>query len=227
MRKVPSIALKYIQTSVFQRLVLATILLTVGTVILGFVANEVLDGNTQQVDQGILKFISSFANPVLDQIVLMLTLFGGVAFVFFVTCIATVYLYKTKRQRLALFTAFSLGGVLLTNSLLKLLFERERPALWESLVHESTYSFPSGHAALSCALALTAVIMMWRVRWRWVAVTVGALYILIIGFTRLYLAVHYPTDIIAGWLVASTWVLIVATICGIIRWRWPSLLRRT
>src|SRR3990167_6860759 len=100
----------------------------------------------------------------------------------------------------------------LLNFGLKLLFGRSRPELWTHLVTESSYSFPSGHAMLSSALALALVSIFWGTKYR-VTVAIGAaLYIAMIGFTRLYLGVHYPSDIIAGWCASFAWVIIVTSI---------------
>ena len=105
-----------------------------------------------------------------------------------------------------------MAGATVMNQVLKYIFERARPQLWEQLVHETSYSFPSGHAMVSAALGLAVVAALWNSRWRWWAVGVATVYILFVGFSRLYLGVHYPTDVLGGWLVSAAWVTAVALV---------------
>jgi undecaprenyl-diphosphatase len=65
---------------------------------------------------------------------------------------------------------------------------------------------------LSSALALSLVVALWHTRFRWLAIVLGALYIALIGFTRLYLGVHYPTDVAGGWLASLLWVMALAVV---------------
>lgn len=180
------------------------------------IASEVMEGDTQKIDESLLLAINSISSSLLDQIMVFVTTFGGVAFISILTATVVIYFWRQKQWRSAVFVAFAVGGVLTANSVLKLVFQRDRPSLWSLLVSESTYSFPSGHAALSCTVALTAVILLWHSKWRKLAIIAACIYVITIGFTRLYLGVHYPTDILAGWLVAVTWVLTVGFIMGIV-----------
>ena len=82
---------------------------------------------------------------------------------------------------------------------------RERPSFWESITPELTYSFPSGHAIGSATLAGVLVLLAWRGRWRWPVVACVAPLVLLIGFSRVYLGVHFPSDIVAGWAAAIAW----------------------
>ncbi|RYF27698.1 MAG: phosphatase PAP2 family protein, partial [Chloroflexi bacterium] len=91
-------------------------------------------------------------------------------------------------------------------------FERARPDLWQQLITETSFSFPSGHSAGSSALAVCIIALLWRTKWRVPALIIAPLYIVLIGFSRMYLGVHYLTDVIAGWIVGITWVLVVASI---------------
>ena len=121
----------------------------------------------------------------------------------------------TKRKYLALLQMLvGVGGAVLLNMLVKGFFARQRPDLWERLVTETSYSFPSGHSMASAALALSVVLITWNTRFRWWVVAAASLYVVTIGFTRLYLGVHYPTDVLAGWSLGAAWVLFVAWIIG-------------
>lgn len=114
------------------------------------------------------------------------------------------------RIRKGLFFAAAVGGSALLNVAAKLLFARMRPELWETAVHESSYSFPSGHAMGSMTLALGVIVLLWDTRWRWPAVVLALLFALAVSASRVWLGVHYPSDILAAWAAAAAWVFGVA-----------------
>src|SRR5215204_2041726 len=113
------------------------------------------------------------------------------------------------------------GGVFLT-TVLKAVFQRARPGLVDSGYTASFYSFPSGHATVAVGFygALT-LILAYRLRGfaRWAVVVGGVSLVLLIGFSRIYLGVHYPTDVLAGYLAAPLWVISV----GIVYVAWLSV----
>ena len=173
-------------------------------------AKDVREQETVSFDRATLTTINHWSNHVLDAVVPVVTNFGGVFIVIALTiAIAGLFVYKREYYR-ALIVLVGVGGASVLNVILKAVFERPRPTLWDKLVVEHGFSFPSGHAMASAALGVALVVALWNSRWRWWALTVGAAYTIVIGFTRLYLGVHYPTDILAGWLVSAAWVLAVA-----------------
>lgn len=180
--------------------------------VMGFVkiAWEVREKETNAFDDMVLNGIHTIANPFLDSFVPVATNAGGFIGVTLLTLIVlALFVYKKEYQR-AILVALSMAGAGLLNVVLKSIFERARPDLWDKLVHESSYSFPSGHSMMSAALGLVLVVALWNSRWRWWAVGFAAIYIPFIGLTRLYLGVHFPTDVAAGWLVSGAWVMAVA-----------------
>jgi undecaprenyl-diphosphatase len=119
----------------------------------------------------------------------------------------------------------AVGSLVLTTAL-KSLFQRARPELFDSGYTASFYSFPSVHATIAVGFYGTLTLLAaWRLRgfWRWAAVALGIALILLIGFSRLYLGVHYPIDIVAGFLAALLWVSTV----GISFFLWRSFRRRS
>src|SRR5690606_2021155 len=114
------------------------------------------------------------------------------------------------KVRKGLFFAAAVGGSALLNMGAKLLFARSRPELWDVIVHESSFSFPSGHAMGSMTLALALAVLAWDGRWRWLVVVAGVLFALAVGGSRVWLGVHYPSDILAAWMAAAAWVFGVA-----------------
>jgi undecaprenyl-diphosphatase len=180
--------------------------------VMGFVkiAWEVREQETNTFDDAVLNGIHSISNPFLDNFVPIATNAGGVLLVSVMTLIILgLFIYKNEYRR-AVLVGVAMAGAAFLNVVLKAVFERARPDLWDKLVHESSYSFPSGHSMMSAALGLALVVALWNSRWRWWAVGLAALYIPFIGLTRLYLGVHYPTDVVAGWLVSGAWVMAVA-----------------
>ena len=174
------------------------------------IADEVHEQETLPLDTMVLRGIHSLSTPFLDTVVPAVTDIGGPLGTVLITCgIAGVFLWKRQRRR-ALLIFLSVAGAAGLNMVLKAIFERPRPDLWDRLVVEHSYSFPSGHAMASAALGLALIAALWTSRYRWAAVVIGGLYMTIISATRLYLGVHYPSDVLAGWLVSAAWVAIVA-----------------
>lgn len=196
----------------FARLSTSLGLFVVAAAIFGYIAQDVHEGDTLAFDQAVLRTINEQSARGLDIFFLILTEFGGVVFVSIASAILFgLFLYK-KRRYDALLLAMGVGGAALLNYCAKLTFVRERPDLWNQLLHETTYSFPSGHAAGSSAFAVVIVALLWRTKWRNPALIIAPIYIALIGFSRMYLGVHYLTDIVAGWIVGISWALLVVAL---------------
>lgn len=172
----------------------------------------VANGITTSFDESALLWINQHANNTFDSVFVALTQLGGIYFVAGVSISMVVYCVLKKKYYKALFVMVSIGGVALVNVLLKTLFDRARPDLWQHLVTETSFSFPSGHSSASAALAFTVIVLLWNTKWRTVSLSIGVLYIVTIGFSRMYLGVHFPTDILGGWLLAAGWVTLMAGI---------------
>ena len=124
--------------------------------------------------------------------------------------VIVMLLLAVKRVRKAVFFALAVGGSALINLGTKLLFQRERPSIWESISPEHSFSFPSGHAMGSMTLAAAVVMLVWHNRlWRWPTVLLALAFAAWVASSRVYLGVHYPSDILAGWVAAIFWTAIV------------------
>ncbi|MFZ1301452.1 MAG: phosphatase PAP2 family protein [Candidatus Microsaccharimonas sp.] len=185
---------------------LLAIIFVVAGVLFALLAALVTNGVTDSLDTSVLLWINQHASPALDSLFVIITQFGGFAVVATVGLLITALLLFKKQYLKALFVVIGLGGAALWSVVFKSIVERVRPDLWESLIHETSLSFPSGHATASMALALVVIMLLWRTRWKKAALIAGTIYVLLIGFSRLYLGVHYPTDILGGWLLSITWV---------------------
>jgi undecaprenyl-diphosphatase len=168
-------------------------------------------------DVPLLLAIHSTANPQLDVVVTMLTKLGVFWGVFPIATVTALLLFNRRRWRSLTYLIVTLLGSIIINRTAKVLLHRVRPHLWESPAPEFDYGFPSGHAMSSMTLVAVLVILTWGSRWRWLVLIVGTIFVLVIGWTRLYLGVHYPSDILAGWMVSVGWAVGVSLIIRL--WR--------
>lgn len=189
----------------------------------GALADDVREREGLPFDIPILDWLHGLDTPFLDRVALALSLIGGPLPMVAVAALLFVGLCLRRHYSPALFFLTIVLGSALLNLAGKLAFHRERPDLWVSLAPEGDYSFPSGHAMGSMALVAALVFLLWRTRWRWPVLIVGGLFVLGVGLSRLYLGVHYPSDILAGWSASLAWA------CGVhamwradIRARWQE-----
>jgi undecaprenyl-diphosphatase len=156
-------------------------------------------------DEPFLIAIHSTAHPSLDQFATILTKFGVFWGVFPVSALIGLVLLSLRRWRSLAYLITTLLGSIFINRTAKEFLHRVRPHLWNSVSPELDYSFPSGHAMSSMTLVAALLILAWGSAWAgWVLVSGGA-FVLAIAWTRLYLGVHFPSDILAGWLVSIAW----------------------
>jgi membrane-associated phospholipid phosphatase len=180
-------------------------------VILGVVAwlcTEVWEKEAFSFDRSLLLSIHQFANPQLDRVMLFITALGDppTVITIFVSTIAWLGMKRRYTDGVRFIIA-CVGGVLL-NQIMKLFFAKPRPELWARLISETSFSFPSGHAVGSMVVyGFIAYILARELPiYRRYIYAVTSMLIIAIGFSRLYLGVHYPTDIIAGYGVGLLWL---------------------
>jgi undecaprenyl-diphosphatase len=158
-------------------------------------------------DVPILLSIHTTTRPQLDAFASLLTKFGVFWGVFPVATAISIALLIQRRWRALAYLIPTLLGSIIINRTAKVLLHRVRPHLWESPSPEFDYGFPSGHAMSSMTLVAALVILTWGTRWFWSILIVGSAFVLAIGWTRLYLGVHYPSDILAGWMASIAWAV--------------------
>lgn len=205
-------AFQLVDAPTWRRILLSFVAFVLPLIVFVQLADEVAEQDTLIFDQQVLIAINGISNTTLDQIVVSTTDFGYVWWVGFATLVAFLLCIKARMYRRALIVVVGVAGSALANIILKLIFQRDRPELWELLISEDSFSFPSGHAMASASIAAVIIVILWPTKWRYIAILLGSIYVLYIGFTRMYLGVHYPTDIVAGWLVTSLWVAITALV---------------
>lgn len=182
-------------------------------------ASEVLEGETQKFDRQILVALRDpldLSRPIGPRWVLSgaldVTALGSAAVLGLTVLAVAGFLFLQGLWRRALIViAASLGGWFL-NGALKQLFQRPRPDVVSHLREAMSLSFPSGHALQSAAVYLTLGALMMRFADRrltkFYCMAVAGMATVLVGASRVYLGVHYPTDVIAGWLIGLSWALL-------------------
>ncbi|WP_373046707.1 phosphatase PAP2 family protein [Vulgatibacter sp.] len=202
-----------------EKSVLVAGLLVVGGV-WGFVAlaDEVNEGETQAFDEWVLRQLRTpgdLSDPIgdvwVEEAARDITALGGVTVLVLVTVSVVVALgLQRRRGTMWLVVGSTLGGALLTSAL-KDAFDRQRPGVVPHLTEVLTASFPSGHAMLSAVVYLTLGALLARlVRNTWArawCLLVAMGITVLVGLSRLYLGVHYPTDVLGGWVAGMAWAL--------------------
>jgi undecaprenyl-diphosphatase len=139
------------------------------------------------------------------------TRLGSQAVVISIAVFAALVLFRQGRTDCALMILIVMGGAELLESTIKLQFHRQRPEPFFDTPLPASYSFPSGHALLSfCCYGTLAAVADVRGALRWLLRAASVALILLIGISRVYLGVHYPTDVIAGYLTGAVWLAGVA-----------------
>ncbi len=186
----------------------------IGIPLLGFQQLATQVGQNPQVlnwDTSILLAIHETRGTELDRLATTLTHLGSLWILLPVTlAIALVYGWQQQWRFAAYIIVAELSNGLL-NAIAKGWMHRLRPQLWESIYHPVTdYAFPSGHAMSSMTFAAALVILTWGTRWQGWAIALGSLWVVIVGWTRLYLGVHFPSDILGGWILGIAWSCLLA-----------------
>ncbi len=177
----------------------------------GWLADEMAEGDTAHFDEAVRNFIHSFASPVLTEIMRAASFAGSTLFLIFLgALIVGLLLWRKHRHGATLFAITTVGaGILL--SILKLLFQRARPEPFFDTILPASYSFPSGHSLGSfCFYLALATILSNRAGKFWVRIliwTCAVLLVILIGISRIYLGVHYPSDVVAGFAAGFVWVI--------------------
>jgi len=177
--------------------------------VFGWLAEEVLEGDTQKFDAFVRDAVHQLTTPGLTHLMQAFSVLGSVAVITALSLLAICIFVYFHHVRTAALVAITMLGAGVLDLALKHTFHRARPMGFFG-ISPSSYSFPSGHALGSlCFYGVLAAILSARVRGRaarfciWIATTI---LVTLIGFSRIFLGVHYPSDVIAGYCAAAVWV---------------------
>lgn len=182
-------------------------------------AGEVMEGDTRALDKTLLLALRNSADisdPIgpkwIEELMRDFTALGGYGLLTIWTVAVAGYLLLQRQIKTALLVVVAISGGMLLNTFLKIGFDRPRPDLVPHEVEVYTASFPSGHAMLSAIVYLTLGALLVRTqpkrRLKAYIFILTVLLTLLVGFSRVYLGVHWPTDVLAGWAAGATWALI-------------------
>ena len=180
---------------------------------------KVVEGDTQAFDERVLRALRNPDDPSvpigprwLRAAALDITSLGGATVIGLAVAAIVGFLLLQGMERTALFVFIASAGGWLLNNALKEVFARPRPHVVPHLHEVMSLSFPSGHAMTSAAVYLTLGAMLMRISERRLTkiycMAIAMLATLLIGSTRVYLGVHYPTDVLAGWMIGMSWALL-------------------
>ncbi|MBC7674062.1 MAG: phosphatase PAP2 family protein [Polaromonas sp.] len=190
-------------------LVVGAIIAVAATVAFASLAENVLEGGTQTFDVAILEWLHGHQSKALTAVMVEMTYLGTGTVVIVVVGVAALFLWHTEHKHSArLLLAATIGNILL-NGALKLVYHRPRPSVFAWQTTAVSSSFPSGHAMSATVVYGTVAYLLLRLqkhRWAKMLTLTGAtLLILLICLTRLYLGVHYPSDVLGGIVVGLAW----------------------
>ena len=190
-------------------LVVGVIIAIGGTLAFAKLGEWVREGGTQTYDVAALQWMQTHHSPLLTRIMTELTFLGTGTVVLTIVGVVAMFLWHTEHKHSARLLLASVAGGILLNNALKLWFARPRPEVFERLTETASSSFPSGHAMSATVCYGTVAYLVMRLQKRhWSRVLTGiTAFILIVGIctTRLYLGVHYPSDVIAGMIIGLAW----------------------
>lgn len=166
-----------------------------------------IQGDPHPLDGALMQGVHAWAGPRTDTAMLWVSHLGYSHGVVPFDLLFVIALLLRRHWREGAFALVALGGTLWLNGQLKAIFARPRPELWEPLWRYSGNSFPSGHAAATASLTLVLALLAWRTRWRVPVLVVMVPFTLLVGTSRTYLGVHYPSDVLAGWAFGCAWAV--------------------
>lgn len=199
-------------------LLLAIAGIAVGILIFAMIADKVVEGGPGAFDRRMLLAmrrpgdLAPIGPPALQDAARDITALGGVVVLSLMTLITCGFLALDGKHRMALFVCASMLSGAIAGTILKDVFVRPRPDIVPRAAYASGLSFPSGHSMMSAIIYLTLGALLarshQRKRLKAYFLLLAVLLTLLVGVSRVYLGVHWPTDVLAGWTAGAVWALL-------------------
>lgn len=199
------------------------LLLMIGAAwLFGGIAEDVVSGDEiTLLDVELARWLHRHATPGLTRVMLFITHWHGMAGAAVMALLLAAYFYVRKQPYWLLAELFVVPGGMLLNVLLKYVFQRARPSFEEPLLTLSTYSFPSGHTANAALLYGLIGCWLWTRHGgfgaRAAIVASACTMVALVGFTRMYLGVHYLSDVLAAAAAGAAWLAVCVTAVSTLR----------
>jgi undecaprenyl-diphosphatase len=177
----------------------------------GLIAFSISYHKIENFDIHTAEYLQSLNSPTLTSVMKFFTFIGSGTVIAIIVIFAIIFLYRVLKHRseLVLLIGVVIGSALL-NFVLKIIFHRARPTI-NRLIEESGFSFPSGHSMAAFTLYGILTFLLWKhissYRGRGLLIIISVVMIIMIGISRIYLGVHYPSDVLGGFLASSTWLI--------------------
>jgi membrane-associated phospholipid phosphatase len=189
-----------------------------------WLTNEVLEGETRHFDEFTRNAVHQFASPTVTATMRGISFVGSSLFLTTATSAMFIWMMLRNWKRDAWLLGITMIGAAILNTTLKLAFRRPRPVPFFNLLAPESYSFPSGHSLASfCFFGALATILTARINNQNINLmtwTLSGTMVLLIGLSRIYLGVHYTTDVLAGFAAALIWIAVIRFVeMQIVRWR--------
>lgn len=196
------------------RLLIGLILAIGALMLFGWLASEIFEGETKVFDETVRQAVNQISSPTLTKLMVFISFVGSPLFLVLSGVVVLIIFLRLRWRRATVLFIVTMAGEIVLDLTLKAFYRRARPEPFFDYALPSSYSFPSGHALGSfCFYGILAWLVTARLENRPARIVVRVLAVLLIfliGFSRIYLGVHYPSDVVGGYLAALVWVVTVA-----------------
>jgi membrane-associated phospholipid phosphatase len=175
-----------------------------------------MENDTARFDSEILSLVHDHSHPALTRAMMLVSTVASPVACVLLTFTACALFWRLRKRTDATYLAITVVGALILEYVLKLSFHRPRPVPFYGLAAPASFSFPSGHALVSlCFLIMLAYLAsshLGSVVGKLALMALAVILSLVVGYSRIYLGVHYPSDVLAGFAAGSVWVVAIMAI---------------